>query len=676
MKRLAFAVLAFFLCAALRAEVKLAPLFTDNMVLQQNADVRFWGTARAGARVTLLTSWDKARYVAPVAKDGSWSLSLHTPSWGGPYTVSVSDGKGAPVVLENVLIGDVWLCGGQSNMEMAIENNVTGMARTLAEASSHTGVRIFHVNNTTALEPSSVLNVRHGGWNTCDENTIRDFSAAGYYFGIELNEKLGVPIGLIESCWGGTLAEAWTSAGSLETMPYFRDAVKRISELPSSAAERDALFRADVERWEKEVRAKDPGFKSGWATVDYDDSSWDALQAPGTVESQGLPHIKGFMWMRKTVDIPQSWAGRELTLGLSMIDDNDFAFFNGECIGHTEGWMARRQYKVPASAVTAGKAVIAVRVMDTGGDGGIHGRADWMNLSCGMETMSLAGEWKYRRAMSLRGIPLFPINVSSDPNTPTALYNAMIYPLIQFPIKGAIWYQGEANVGRAEQYQTLLPLMINDWRRSWGYCFPFYIAQLANYMTPQTEAEESSWAALREAQLMVSQTMEDTGLAVLIDIGEARDIHPKNKVDVGKRLAYNALALTYGLPVQYSGPIYKSHAIEGSAIRVRFDFASGLCSLGGDDGAGVAAAGAAGAGGAGLGGFDGAPAGPDGFYIAGVDRVFHKATALIDGETVVVSSPEVDFPVAVRYGWADNPHCTLYNGAGLPASPFRTDGWY
>ena len=654
MKRFILALTAvIFFPYLMRAKVVLPPVFTDNMVLQQQSAVTIWGTASPGKKVTVTTSWNGSSYIATASKeDGGWSLKFDTPSYGGPYEISIADSR-KPLILKNVLIGDVWICSGQSNMEMKIGDKVTGMEETLAHAKDYPNIRIFHVQNTTSTLPTDVIPVRHGGWQMCDAETIRDFSAAAYYFGKELNEGLDIPIGLVETCWGGTLAEAWTSGESLKKMPYFATRVDEAASLPLTEKERAEKFYQDIDRWRESVKAYDPAFTDGrlvWGGVTFDDSSWSEIDSPGFVQDCGLPNFSGYLWMRKSVDIPASWAGKDLSLDLAMIDDNDFTYFNGVEVGHIEGCLAHRHYTVPASLVRAGKAVIAVRVMDTGGKGGIWGDKDRMFLSVSdSERIPLSGLWKYKVAMKLSDAPDLPVNTATEANFPTFLYNAMIHPLLRVPIKGAIWYQGEANVARSLQYQTLLPLMIQDWRKAWGINFPFYIAQLANYQAVQTGPEESDWAELREAQLVTTR-LENTGMAVLIDIGEADDIHPKNKAEVGRRLALNALALTYGKDIPYSGPIYSSYRIEGSSMRIYFDHTDG-----------------------GLRTLDGKAL--EGFYLAGADHVFHKAKAAIDGDTVVVSCPEVELPTSVRYGWANNPVCNLYNAAGLPTSPFRTDSW-
>lgn len=635
----------------LSAKVTLHPIFTDNMVLQQQSEVKIWGTALPEKIVRVTTSWNNATYEVLSAADGKWMASISTPVAGGPYTVTVSDGK-KPEVLDNVLVGEVWICTGQSNMEMKVGDKITGYEQEMKDAEKYRNIRLLHIENRTSPLPVEDVEIRYGGWQICSGETIYDFSAAGYFFGKNLNETLDVPVGLIETCWGGTYAESWTSAEGLSQMPYFHERLEKVKTLPQSKEAREQIFRDDMEKWRVEMMETEDAFKNGraiWADAGYDASAWQSVRVPDFLQDQGMGSTSGFFWLRKTFDIPQSWEGKPIRLELGVIDDNDFTYFNGQEIGHTEGCLSWRSYTVPAKLVKSGKACVAIRVMDTGGKGGIVGDASGI-AAYGLdgEKITLSGDWKYNMSLGLADCPEIPVNTATEPNYPTFLYNAMINPLVNFRIRGAIWYQGEANVARADQYGDLLPLMINDWRQKWGYDFPFYIAQLANYMTVQTGPEESEWAELREAQ-MHALNLENTGLAVLIDIGEAGDIHPKNKPEVGRRLALNALALTYGKNIPYSGPMYSSYKIEDGTIRVVFDHTCGGLKANGGS--------------------------LEGFYIAGADRVFHKAQAVIEGDTVVVSSPEVSFPVSVRYGWANNPVCNLYNGAGLPASPFRTDRW-
>ena len=653
MKRtLILSLAVMFAAMQLSAKVTLSPLFTDNMVLQQKTEAKIWGTAAPKRLVTVNTSWNGAFYTTTAAADGTWSVTVDTPSAGGPYTLTFSDGK-EKTVLNNVLIGEVWICSGQSNMEMKMADKVIGWEKDLEESPRYSNIRLLHVNKAISPVPQNEVDIVGGGWKTCNAENLNDFSATAYYFGKHLNENLDIPIGLIETCWGGTVAEAWTSEGSLRMMGDFDYELDMISQLPVTEEGRNAVFLGELAKWEEKFIEIDPGFQDGkpvWSMSSFDDSSWQTCRFPDFLQFQGFPSTVGYFWVRKTITVPDEWNGCELKLTIGAVDDNDFTYFEGVKVGHTEGSVARSEYTVPASAVKAGQATVAVRVMDTGGLGGIlGGENDLAVEGPDGNVISLAGEWKFKMLMGLDEAPSFPVNTAKEANFPTFLYNAMIHPLVELPIAGAIWYQGESNVSRAAQYKDLLPLMINDWRQQWGYDFPFYLAQIANYMTRQTGPEESQWAELREAQLQ-TLNLENTGMAVLIDIGEEMDIHPKNKVDVGKRLALNALAKTYGVNVAYSGPMYDGYTIEGDAIRVSFTHTDGgLVAKGGEA--------------------------LEGFYVAGADHKFHKAEAVIEGNTVIVRSAEVAFPVAVRYAWADNPVCNLYNGAELPASPFRTDCW-
>lgn len=649
LKRIALVLLAGMLPFSNFAEVKLPALFTDNMVLQQQRDVKIWGKAEPGRTVTVSTSWNGKTYETTAGADGDWMTEVATPAAGGPYSVTISDGK--PVVLRNVLIGEVWLCSGQSNMEMRVGDKVLGYEQEMQQADAYRNIRLLHVENTTSPVPLADAAVRYGGWQVCSGANIFDFSAAGYFFGKNLYLSLGVPIGLIESCWGGTLAESWTSGGALGEIPDFRSKIEKVKTLPASAEARNKLFDADVDEWRGQMAAAEKAFEDGkpvWGETAFDDASWKEIIAPGFIQDQGLDGFSGFLWMRRTIDIPARWAGRELTLDLGMIDDNDFTYFNGVELGHTEGCWANRSYTVPAGLVKAGKATVAVRVMDTGGKGGIWGDPNSLALrKSKKESIPLAGAWKYKVSLSLSEAPEMPVNTATEPNYPTFLYNAMINPLVDYAIGGAIWYQGEANVARADRYRDLLPLMIRDWRQQWGYAFPFYIVQLPNYMKRQQGPEESEWAELRDAQRHTLH-LENTGLAVTIDVGEAENLHPLDKPEVGRRLSLLARAKTYGEAVACSGPVYESYRMEGDGIRIRFAYTGK--ELRTTDGGAVS-----------------------GFYIAGADRRFHAAEARIEGGEVVVRSAEVRFPVAVRYAWANNPVCNLTDDSRLPAGPFRTD---
>lgn len=669
MKKLLLSLIFFALgVSGSVAQVKLCPIFSDNMVLQQKTDkAPIWGECKPGKTVTITTSWNNEKQTVTADKDGKWKTTMHTPSAGGPYTITIAEGK-KKTVLNNVMIGEVWLCSGQSNMEMPVEGwgHVMNWEQEKA-AANHPNIRLLFVEHTTSPVPASELNVPAGGWQVCTPDNIANFSACGYFFGRALQQDLNVPIGLIDSSWGGTLIEPWTSAESLATCNGQEANLARVAEIPADPAERETAYKQKYENWVKTINTLDEGFDGDtpvWALANTDMSSWKTVQAPGYFDEQqdDIKAIDGFLWIRKTVDIPASMAGKELTICLGRIDDNDITFFNGECIGSTIGCGIIRHYTIPAKLVKAGKNIIATRIQDTGGLTGIVGVNEEefiISLKNSDQKVKLTGDWQYHISVPADKAPGMPVNISNDPNEHTVLYNAMIHPFVPYTIKGAIWYQGESNASQGYQYRELMPLMIKDWRSKWGYEFPFFIVQLANYMARQEQPAESSWAELREAQLLTRLHLENVGMATIIDIGEANDIHPKNKQEVGRRLSLAARSIAYGERLVFEGPVYSNYRIEGNTIRLQFQpgTARGMKT---SDGKAL-----------------------KGFAIAGLDRKWHWAEARIvkeergrwQNETIVVSCPEVPFPVAVRYAWADNPECNLVNGKGLPASPFRTDDW-
>ncbi len=625
-------------CTVAYTQVSLPAMFSDNMVLQQKTNAPIWGKAGSNKNVKIVTSWDKQTYDVKADEKGKWKATVKTPTAGGPYEITISEKN--TIRLKNILIGEVWICSGQSNMEMPLAGwgKIFNYEKEIAEA-NYPNIRLLQAKRTTSTYPLDDVALDSDGWQPCSPATIENFSATAYFFGRDLYQNLNVPIGLIHTSWGGTVAEAWASAESLNMMPEFREPVAEFSKMPQETNQKD---------WMTQVNEKDFGIRNNVAVAaqkNFNDSDWKTAIVPGLWEEGDLPDTDGLVWFRKTIDIPDNWVGNNLTLSLGAIDDSDITYFNGTQIGATDGYATERRYIIPARLVKKGNAVIAVRVTDTGGGGGFHGDPVKMYIAPqNKETLreNLDGEWKYKLAVNLK-------NVNTNlQNRPTSLYNAMIAPFIPYTIKGAIWYQGESNAGRAYQYRTLFPLMINDWRTKWGYDFPFYFVQLANFMQVKDEPAESAWAELREAQFQTLR-LNNTGMATIIDIGDAVDIHPKNKQDVGKRLALQAREKTYGQDIVGSGPIYESYKIENGKIRIYFKpNKSKLVAKDGD---------------------------LKGFSIAGPDKKFYWADAKIDGNEIVVSSPNVKFPIAVRYAWADNPVCNLYNGARLPASPFRTDDW-
>ncbi|MCW8133672.1 MAG: 9-O-acetylesterase [Planctomycetota bacterium] len=622
------------------------------MVVQRGIKVPVWGWAEAGTKITVKLGEQSAEATAD--EKGAWKAELPAMEAGGPFELTVT-GKETKT-LKNVMVGDVWVCSGQSNMEWGlwgIKNSKEEIA-----AAKFPNIRLFAVQKTISATPKD--DPATGGWVECGPGTVTGFSAVGYFFGRHLHEQLKVPIGLIHTSWGGTVAEAWTSREALAKLEDFKPVMESIEKAEANLPELQKEYDAKLAEWKKAVEAADPGTKDAekaWFKPETDAAAWKPLDLPSHWEKGGLPDFDGVVWFRREVEIPEAWASKELTLSLGPIDDADITWFNGTQVGATDGWNVARKYKVPGDLVKAGKNTLAVRVLDTGGPGGLYGKPEQLTLvPAGMadaKPVSLAGAWSFNPGMSLQEIPARPLPPASinNQNSPTALYNGMLAPVIPYGIKGAIWYQGESNAGRAFQYRTLFPAMIQDWRGRWGEGdFPFFFVQLANFMAAKPEPGESAWAELREAQRM-TLSLPNTGMATIIDIGEAGDIHPKNKQDVGLRLALAARGVAYGEKLVYSGPSYKSMAVEEGKIRLTFDHVGG----------GLEAKG-------------GEPL--KSFAIAGEDKVFVWADAKIDGETVVVSSAKVEKPVAVRYAWADNPEgCNLYNKDGLPASPFRTDDW-
>jgi sialate O-acetylesterase len=624
----------------------LHPLFSDHAILQRQVRVPVWGWAAPGARITVQFAGQTK--VAIAQADGKWMARLTGMAASpDPQVLTVTSSAGDQVTAQDVLVGDVWLCSGQSNMEMGI--GACDVPNEIAGA-NFPRIRLLTVPRRIATEPVSTLEC---GWLPCNPTNIMrglwgGFSAAGYFFGRELQRELQIPIGLIHSSWGGTVAEAWTSAEGLQPLGDFEERLQGVS---ASKRAQPNDFPAEYERW---CGKNDPGTAQGWAKAECDTAAWKTVQMPRPFEEAGLPDFDGVVWFRRTLELPANWTGQKLTLSLGPIDDIDTTWVNGIKVGQMNRYDLNRIYAVPAEVLHPGINTVAVRVLDTGGNGGLTGNAGQLFIKPA-ETQdtprSLAGAWQMHDSAALAKLPAVP--QPADPNNPnvvTVLYNGMIAPLLPFAIKGAIWYQGESNAGRAAQYRRLLPAMIRDWRTRFEVGdFSFYIVQLAAFMPTEAQPRDNEWAELREAQALTAKTIPHCGLAVALDIGDAKDIHPKNKAEVGRRLALCALARTYGLKLDYSGPTYRRSKVAHDRIRIAFDHAdSGLVGRGGD---------------------------LKGFAIAGEDRKFVWADAVIDGKIVVVSSPQVPKPLAVRYGWDINPICNLYNQAGLPAVPFRTDDW-
>ena len=637
-----FTFLLFNLCAV--ADVHLPKFFGDNMVLQREHIIPVWGWADAKEKITV--ELNKQTKTAKTDKYGKWRIDLSAERAGGPYTLTIK-GKNT-VVINNVLIGDVWICSGQSNMEMQIGSwGFINNYEAEITAANYSLIRQIKVPLKTETKPQ--VDISEGEWLICNPQNAAKFSAVAYFFAQQLNKELNIPVGIINTTWGGTQVESWTSKEAFENDSAFKSMISGMKQtnLEELIKQKAAAVKKRLQEIQGTIVPSVADIAS-WKEKNFADTGWKTINVPGLWEQQGLDDIDGYLWFRKTIDIGNEDAGKAAMLELAMIDDNDETYLNGEKIGATAGYNLKRKYNIPAGLLKAGKNVIAVRVNDTGGGGGIWGEAADVKLTIDNKARSLAGKWQF--SIESAGTTASSIGPNSYP---TLLYNAMINPLIPYAIKGALWYQGEANAGRAYQYRKAFPLMINDWRSRWKQGdFPFYFVQLTSWNANNGNSEKGSeWAELREAQTM-TLSLPNTGMAVTTDIGDAKDIHPKNKQDVGKRLAAIALNKTYGKNNVYTGPVYQSFKTEANKIAISFDHIGG--GLLAKDKYGYL----------------------KGFEIAGADQKFHYAKAFIDGDKVVVMCDAVTNPVAVRYGWADDVgENNLFNKEGFPAAPFRTDTW-
>jgi sialate O-acetylesterase len=626
--------------------LRLPAILGDHMVLQQNTMVNLWGWAAPGDSIEILTGWNEYSYQTKAGTDGRWQIIIQTGPAGGPYEISFR--SDTTIVLKDILLGEVWICSGQSNMEWTLSRAQS--AQVEVPAADHPDMRLFTVEKRIASRPKEDV---IGSWERCSPETAGHFSAVGYFFGKNIHEALGFPVGLINTSWGGTPSEAWTSRETLQNFDYFHVELEKLYNTPVDVLEitereRDSIKNL-IQREKDFLNPGNIGMREGWMRPDYDDSGWMEVQCPAewtTVPEIGI--LEGVAWMRTRFAVPESWLGKDLMLELGPIDEMDATYLNGRRVGSStsvDDWDKARSYRIPGKYVTEKEFVLAIRIVNTVSEGGIFGNAAQLRIyppdEKTAEPVLLAGKWKFRIAYNFPELPQM-----ANPKTPTVLYNGMVHPLMKMTIRGVIWYQGEDNVGRAFQYREIFPAMIRDWRTTWGEGdFPFYFVQLA----PFKYGKEFTGAELREAQFLTLSKVKNTGMAVILDIGNPRNIHPTNKRDVGKRLALWALAKDYGKDLVYSGPLYRGQQIEGNSIRIFFDHT-----------------------GSGLIWRDGLPTH---FEIAGADGVYLPALAVIDGHTVLVSNPGIQTPVAVRYGWRNTDEPNLFNSAGLPASSFCTDSW-
>jgi sialate O-acetylesterase len=622
------------------AEVTLPHIFGDGMVLQRRQNIPVWGWANAGEQVSVTVGSQNQSTTADAS--GNWRVVFNPLEASAEAVIFRVKGSNT-LNLSNVLIGEVWICSGQSNMEWTVAQSKD------AELEIRNGndplIRHFFVSHHMSATP--LKDLPDGRWAMCNPATVGQFTAVGYFFARQLRQELGVPIGLINTSWGGTISETWTSKAALEQHPAFAGVVPQI---PADLAAETKRINEKYAPKLAEMIANLPKSAEIQQLRErlYNYNAWNNIQVPGFWKGEELSSLDGAVWFRRNIVIGLDVrTDQPATLSLSSIDDADSTFINGVLVGTTDSYSAKRVYTIPAGVLQPGYNSIAVRVLDGWGGGGFTGHPDEMTLKYNDITLNLAGTWKYRIESILR----FGANLSPN-DYPTLLYNAMLHPLMPYAIQGAIWYQGESNAGRAIQYRQALPMMIEDWRKHWGQGdFPFLLVQLANFRADDGNSTNggSTWAELRESQAQTLR-LPKTGMAVTVDIGERDDIHPRNKQDVGKRLAAQAMQVAYNSTGPANGPTFRTMTISGEQAVLDFDFtAGGLVAKDGPLGA---------------------------FEIAAADQRFYKAEATISGNTIVVKSQAVTQPVAVRYAWADDPvGANLYNDKGFPAVPFRTDNW-
>jgi sialate O-acetylesterase len=641
-KKILAGVIAIFLFQSMcYAKIILPKVFKDSMVLQRGITIPVWGKATPGSVV--IAKLGTVRISGKADKQGNWMLYFPKRKEGGPYDLEVFE-SGKPnsgIKLRGILIGDVWLASGQSNMEWQVQQAQD--APKEMENAGFPQIRFLVVEQDKKLSPQS--DIRDGKWKVCDTTNIKQFSAVAYHFARKIHLDQNVPIGIIQSTWGGTPVEAWTSRDMLLTSPISRASTLSNDTLSLDQEDLAADSLNWIRIWNIVLNPQNNADKI-FPAPEYNDADWTTIEMPNVIKDFGIGNYEGMVWLRKKVSLLESFEGKDITLNLGHPEMNYSLYFNGqEICKNIWNANATHSYTIPARLVQRGENTIAVRVAMLWGGGGLNPPAEDIYLTDGASKISLAGKWLYQKDLETA----FP-KIHNYQYYPTVLFNAMINPLIPYGIKGFLWYQGESNAQAAYNYRKLFPMLITDWRQRWKQgSLPFLYVQLANYKKVQPLPAESEWAELREAQTL-TLSQPNTGMACIIDIGEANDIHPKNKQEVGRRLALIANKMVYKQDCIASGPMYTNFRKEGNRIRINFtSTGSGLSTRDGKE--------------------------VTGFAIAGKDKQFHWAKAIIEGNHVIVYSDKVTKPEAVRYAWADNPECNLINSEGLPAVPFRTDDW-
>jgi sialate O-acetylesterase len=619
-----------------------SPIFGNNMVLQRGKPSAIWGWSKPGDHVRVEIAGQSASTIA--GPDGRWQVKILPPAPGGPYVVKIQGPK--TVELHGVLVGDVWLCAGQSNMVFSLARARNGAEEV--ESAEHPEIRFYIVQGHPAYSRAAIP---QGEWKivspqTVDEGPNGGISAVAYFFARRLQESVHVPIGLVEECMGGVSAETWTSTAALRRLKDFDVPLDEVERLRAGGGPEYGNY---IMHWYDQY---DVGLQGGsWADPNLDDANWKTVQIPGGFAELGVPDTPSVCWFRKEVTLPDPLPAGAAKIFLGSIEKMDTTYVNGQWVG-ASAWVENpRVYTIKEGILKPGRNLITIRVFKVKPQGGFLDKPEVMRLVLGDGTsIPLAGTWKGKVSVDARPPHPLPLSFENWPIMPSVLYNGMLAPIAPLAITGTIWYQGEANPERAYEYRKLLPAMIADWRSLFGQGdFPFYIVCLPAFMRRRDAPGDDAWAELREAQAMTARTVPHSCLAVTIDTGDPDNIHPIDKVEVGDRLALCALAEHYGEKIPYAGPTFVRMERLPGALKLYFDHADGgLVAKGGT---------------------------PGEFSIAGVDHKWYWADAKIEGNAVVVSSSSVPDPTEARYAWQSNPKATLFNGAGLPAVPFRTDQW-
>ena len=614
-----------------------ATIFGDNMVLQRGKPNTIWGFSDPGDKVRVAIGDKSATGTA--GPDRRWQVKIDPPATGGPYTIKIT-GK-QTLELHNVLVGDVWLCGGQSNMGLSLR--AVNNAEKEIKSANYPDIRFFEVFGHSAYHHNDLIG---GNWNVVSPETASRVSAVGYFFARKVQQEMHIPIGLVIDAVGGTPAESWASADSLRKLHDFE---VPLAELDRLAGENGPEYGNYIMHWYDRY---DVGQKGNWASPSFDDTDWKPVTIPGGFEELGVPDTPALVYFRREINLPDPLPQGRAMMFLGPIERMDTVYVNGTSVGGSSWVENPRVYFMRPGVLKPGKNMITIRVFKTKPNGGFLGKPEDLRLVLGDRSIiPLGGEWKGKLSVDGRPPQPLPIAWENWPVMPAVLYQGMLEPIAPLSIAGAMWYQGEQNSPRGYQYRKILPIMIADWRRLFGQGdFPFYIVQLPAFkLHSDTPVDGDEWTELRESQAIVAATVPNTCLAVTIDTGDPDNIHAKDKVPVGDRVAACALGNYYGKKVVFAGPTFKSADRIPGAIRIHFANTDGGLVAKGDK--------------------------PGEFSVAGDDHKWYWADARIEGDAVVLSSPSVPNPKEARYAWQSNPVATLYNSAGLPAVPFRTDKW-